>query len=155
MTATECAPSRALKGTSFSPHVTLGPPGCGKTSRLGAHLDVELASGVPATKIAFVTFTRAARREVLTRVGGRLGPDPCADRWFRTIHSAAFHLLDIGPDRIMNRRRWQEFGKTHAYEFSDPGEEHDDLDADPGEPPRRTPDDLLRYVYGWARNARL
>src|SRR5262249_42035671 len=53
--------------------VVLGPPGCGKTTRLLELLDVELRRGVDPDRIGFVTFTRAARRQAQQQVGKRLG----------------------------------------------------------------------------------
>jgi DNA helicase-2/ATP-dependent DNA helicase PcrA len=133
--------------------VIFGPPGTGKTTRVLSLLKEELASGTPPDRIAVVTFTRAAKREVLDRVGRQFSLDQAGFPWLRTIHSTAFRLLGLTSDRIMNRERWQEFEEIYHYRFSRLA--HEDPDGDPSAPPRDTEDDLFRYVYEWGRNRQL
>jgi superfamily I DNA/RNA helicase len=109
---------------------------------------------VRSDRIAVVAFTRAARNEVLgrlSRVSG-LTIDDCP--WVRTIHSAAFKLLGLGPENVLNDKRWAEFAKRHGYQFSSLAPGWFDLDDRDGELPCRSDDDLVRYVHAWGRNCR-
>jgi superfamily I DNA/RNA helicase len=117
-------------------------------------LDEEIRRGVRSDRIAVVAFTRAARDEVRTRLYGMFGLDEESCPWVRTIHSAAFKLLGLGPDNVLNDRRWAEFAKRHGYVFSSLAPGWFDLDDRDGELPCRTPDDLVRYVHAWGRNCR-
>jgi len=130
----------------------VGPPGTGKTTELLRVLRSEIDQGVPPERIAFLSFTRAARLEALTRVTKELGLSEDDMPWCRTVHSAAYRLLKIPPSAIMMDERWNEFAKKYGYEFS--GVQHDEIGA-PLEPPARTPDDGLRWVYSWGRSRRL
>lgn len=130
----------------------VGPPGTGKTTELLRVLRSELDRGVMPERIAFLSFTRAARLEALTRVGNELGLNEDDMPWCRTVHSAAYRLLKIPPKAIMMDERWTEFARKHGYDFSDV--ELDEIGA-PLEAPARTPDDGLRWVYSWGRSRRL
>jgi superfamily I DNA/RNA helicase len=89
----------------------LGGPGCGKTTRLLQIVAEEMATGIPSTAIAFVTFTKAAASEARTRAAAQFQLDPDHDLpWFRTIHSLAYSQLNISRDEMMSRRDWVEFG---------------------------------------------
>lgn len=134
------------------PHVTLGPPGTGKTTRLIERLADELRRGTPPDRIALVTFTRAACREVLDRIARELGLDRESMPWVRTIHSTAYQLLGLTPERVMGAARWREFAERYHYRLTD----YHEADAITlSEPPRRTEDDVWRYVMMWGRNRRL
>jgi superfamily I DNA/RNA helicase len=123
----------------------VGPPGTGKTTALLRVLREELDRGVPPDRIAFWSFTRAARLEALGRVHVELGLSEDDMPWLRTVHSTAYRLLHVRPERLMLDERWQEFGKKHGYTLSSIYAE------DLAEPPRRTDADTMRYVLGWGR----
>ena len=134
------------------PRVILGPPGCGKTHRLLDLLCGELAGGTPPQRIAFVTFTRAARREALERIKARLGLGEEDMPWVRTIHSTAYRLLELAPGQLMDEELWGAFARRYGYRLSDCVL---DLES-PFEPPlQQTPEDRARYVHDWGRNCRL
>ncbi len=136
--------------------VVLGPPGCGKTEKLLRWLEAELAGGVRPERIAVLTFTRAARAAVFNRVLARF---PSIDgeqlHWFRTIHSACYELLGLRPGQVLDDEAYRAFADRHGYELSPMGAAWSDLDDAPSEAPHRTPDDRLRYLHQWRRNARL
>src|SRR3954464_13673202 len=90
--------------------LVLGGPGCGKTTRLLDIVAEEMRGGIPASSIAFVTFTKAAAEEAKEREGALFALDPTDLPWFRTIHSLAYARLGIGRDDVMDRRDWKEFG---------------------------------------------
>ena len=97
--------------------IHLGPPGTGKTTTLLAHLEEELKAGVPVERIAFLTFTRRARREALERVEKVLGFSPKDLPHFRTIHSMAFRGLSLKDGDVMGRKELQTFGEAMGLTF--------------------------------------
>lgn len=102
-----------------APHLVLGGPGCGKTTRLLEIVDRELEAGVPSERIAFVTFTKAAAEEARERASVNFGLDPDTDLpWFRTIHSLAYRALTISRDEIMDARDWKEFSEVVGHKVS-------------------------------------
>lgn len=91
--------------------LVLGGPGCGKTTRLLDIVAEEMGNGVPASAIAFVTFTKAAAEEAKERAAIKFGLNPKTDMpWFRTIHSLAYAKLALSKDEVMAPRDWKEFG---------------------------------------------
>ncbi len=133
--------------------LVFGPPGTGKTTRLLDLLGSELDAGTPPDRIAFVTFTKAARAEAKGRVLAELGIAEDDLPWFRTVHSAAYRLLGLRGGQVMGVGRWIEFATRYGYDLTNLARA--DQDDDPLAPPKRTPDDLLRAVVEWAKNRRL
>lgn len=131
--------------------VVFGPPGTGKTRTLLDYLGSNLDSGVPSTRIAFVTFTRAARKEARSRAQTEYGIEDRDLPWFRTLHSACWGLLGLRKDNLMRPSSWRRFCELHRYQLTEERQWEDD-DQDLYHPPRRTDDDLLRYAYEWGRH---
>lgn len=147
-----CGEGVARVGRSFTPHVTLGPPGTGKTHRMQLRIADEVRAAVPLSSIAYVAFSRAAAATALRRVRETHVLAPNDTRWFRTIHSVAYFLLGCVPGELVDDEAWGLFGKTYGYTFSDAVED-DDPHERAGKPlPCRTKDDLLRFAYDWGRN---
>lgn len=84
-----------------------GPPGTGKTTVLIDRLDEELANGTDPSRMAFLTFTRAARVEALTRTGKKDTDFP----FLKTIHSICYHQLGINKDQIVTPKHVWQFGR--------------------------------------------
>ncbi len=121
----------------------LGPPGCGKTHTLRQRIQAELDAGVPKHRIACLTFTRAASDEMRQRLA-----DQGEMMWMRTIHSAAYKLLDLKRVQVFGDEAWKEFGDKYGYEFTAGS------DSDPSESRWVTPKtkaDKFRYVRHWGR----
>lgn len=142
-------------GAALKVHkVLVGPPGSGKTRRLLAEVDAEVAASVLLDRLAVLTFTRAASLEVLSRLKVSHGIAAQEVPYVRTIHSAALRLLQPDGVCVLSDVDMVEFADRYDYHFSKSGE----FDDDEGEltlPSMRTGDDLLRYVYEWGRNRRL
>lgn len=134
--------------------LTIGPPGCGKTTWLVNQVRGELRRGTPPGAIAIVTFTRSARDELLERLASEF--DLTADElpWVRTIHSTAFRLLELDKAAVLTDAKWTEFSEKYGYDLSctsafDPeGGGHPDLAG-------RTEDDDLLLAREWGANRRL
>lgn len=86
----------------------LGAPGCGKTTRLMEYLEQELESGTKPDRVSFLTFTRAAREEALSRTGKTEADFP----FLRTIHSICYRQLLISQDQLIKPKDLRYFGKT-------------------------------------------
>jgi DNA helicase-2/ATP-dependent DNA helicase PcrA len=126
------------------PYLVLGGPGCGKTTRLLQIVEERLSAGVPANKIAFLTFTKAAATEAKERAAAQFGLDPETDLpWFRTIHSLAYAKMGVAKDEVMGRADWKEFGDVSGEFMSG------SWSAEDGAPPtsvKEMGDVMLRIV---------
>jgi superfamily I DNA/RNA helicase len=74
--------------------------------------------------------------------------------WVRTIHSAAFRLLRLDHDHVLDADNITEFARLHGYKLTIEGRGIDD----PKEcalARGRTADDQLMFAYEWGRNHRL
>lgn len=129
----------------IAPHVVLGGPGCGKTTRLLNIVRDEMNAGVPSSNIAFVTFTKAAATEAKDRAAAQFGLDPETDLpWFRTIHSLAYARMNVERDEIMDRRDWEAFADVVGEEIAGA---HEPTDGAPlGARGNEVGDILLRIV---------
>lgn len=90
--------------------VVLGPPGCGKTTRLLTLLEGELERGTDPSRVAYVSFTKKAVTEARDRACQRFGFDPEQLPHFKTVHSSSFNSGGL--------RRSDVLGPTHFNELS-------------------------------------
>ena len=97
----------------------LGPPGTGKTTRLMQYLEKELQDGTDPHRLAFLTFTRAARVEALTRTGKTDEDFP----FLRTIHAICYRQLAVSQDQIVRPKDLRVFGKQIGIKLT--GTTHD------------------------------
>jgi len=99
---------RAAATLPDGPAQVIAPAGSGKTTTLIARLGVLLERGVPAERIAVVTFNREAAGELSARIASRLGPLLLGATGIevRTLHALARQvLLDVGgPVRLLADR---------------------------------------------------
>lgn len=99
--------------------LTLGGPGCGKTEDALGIMAREMAAGVPADRIAFVTYTRAAANEAKERAARQFELDPETDLpWVRTIHSLVYHSLGMTREEVMDARDWKDFADWIGEDIS-------------------------------------
>lgn len=103
-----------------------GPPGTGKTTHLLKLLEQELQQVSPK-RVAFLTFTRSARQEILTRTKRADEDLP----FCRTIHALCYRLLHVHRGQMVTPRALTLWGKELGLELSG-----------------RTPDPLAEDVYG-------
>ncbi len=84
-----------------------GPPGTGKTYKLLELFEEELKT-TPPNRIAFVTFTRAAKSEVLSRTSLIEGELP----YVKTLHALCYKLLGIRHDELVSPKDLRDFGQS-------------------------------------------
>lgn len=99
--------------------IILGPPGTGKTTSLLAKLDTYLTNGGAPDRVAFVSFSRRAIREVASKLGKELDEFP----YFRTIHSLAYHFLSLDRDDVFQFKHWTTFSDIVGLPFAAAGHE--------------------------------
>lgn len=100
--------------------IYFGPPGTGKTATLLQRLEEHLAiDRIAPERIAFLTFTRRARAEAVSRVERVLGITAKDLPHFRTIHSMAFKALRLSDGDVVGREQLTEFGALMGMEFGD------------------------------------
>lgn len=96
-----------------------GPPGTGKTTWLLDVMERELAAGVPPERVAYLTFTVAARQEAKDRARARFGFSGERLRWYRTLHSVAYDLLGVARGALITETEGlPEFAAHAGYEIS-------------------------------------
>lgn len=114
-----------------------GPPGTGKTTYLLSLLEAE-AKMVSLDRVAFLTFTRAARQEVQDRTAKTESALP----FCRTIHSICYRSLRVHRGQMLQPKQIQDWGKEIGLELS--GRVADPLAEDPyGEAVQQTVGDKL------------
>ena len=103
--------ARAFSVLAWGPHpgweLIIGPPGCAKTQTLCVRVRGHLEEGVHVDQVVCLSYSRAARAELATRVASVCHGLLSEPLQVRTIHSLAFRLLGMSPDRIMGEQHWR------------------------------------------------
>jgi DNA helicase-2/ATP-dependent DNA helicase PcrA len=114
--------------------IVLGPPGTGKTFTLLDMVEDALSRGVPPDRIGYVSFTRKAAEEAITRACAKFGRERSDFPYFRTLHSLCYRMLGLQSSDVMERNnlkefadyagvritgRWTEDGTFAGYELGD------------------------------------
>lgn len=97
-----------------------GPPGTGKTTRLLDIMEEELRHVEPE-RLAYMTFTVAARAEAKERALSRFNFLPERLKWFRTLHATAFELLGTSSRGIVDGDALARMGDVLGYDFGRTG----------------------------------
>ncbi len=104
-----------------------GPPGTGKTTTLLNMVEKALEAGTPASRIAFLAFTRKAAREARERAARRFKLDISNDLGsFKTLHSFCYHLSDINQEQLMGPDHLAEFSFQVGFNLSSKASDDDD-----------------------------
>ena len=92
-----------------------GGPGTGKTHKLLELLQKELEGGTPANKIAYVSFTRKGTYQGvdLAKDMFDLTDEDC--RYFKTIHSLCFHILELTPTSLFTKMDKTKLGDALGF----------------------------------------
>ena len=76
--------------------VIYGPPGTGKTTRIIDILKSELDSGQDPKRVGLVSFTRAAAKELSSRLDNKI-----PKKWACTLHSMAFKTAQLSSKQLL------------------------------------------------------
>lgn len=101
-----------------------GPPGTGKTTEMLRRVAEAKSSGVQAERIAFVSFTRAAASEALSRLGLKRSNN------VSTIHSMCFRLLNLKQSQVVDPAKLREFSSLVGVPVIGKSPEDDEERAD-------------------------
>lgn len=101
------------------PDIVLGPPGTGKTTRLLSKVEAALERGVEPDKIGYVSFTKRAANEAITRAVKKFKIERTDFRYFRTLHSLCFNALGLSNGDVFEGKKVLEFGRWVGIELSE------------------------------------
>jgi DNA helicase-2/ATP-dependent DNA helicase PcrA len=105
-------------------HALYGPPGTGKTTELLRRVKNIRDSGVQAERVAFVSFTRAAASEALSRLGLKRSDN------VSTIHAMAFRSLNMRQAQVVDSMKLREFSTVMGIPIIGKSPEDDEERAD-------------------------
>lgn len=101
-----------------------GPPGTGKTTELLRRVEAAKNGGVQAERIAFMSFTRAAASEALSRLGIKRSNN------VSTIHAMAFRHLGLKQAQVVDSAKLREFSSVVGIPIIGKSPEDDEERAD-------------------------
>ena len=104
-----------------------GPPGTGKTTRLLNIVEEEINNGTSVGKIGYFSFTQKAAREAITRAIIKFKLDKKDFTYFRTLHSLAYHHLNLKPGDVMGDLNYKELSDWLQIKIDNPNKTVNEL----------------------------
>lgn len=90
----------------------IGPPGCGKTTEILRRIKVLVDARIDPRKIMFLSFTKAAAQEALSRMGLKRSDNVC------TIHSLCYRLCEMTSSSVVDHTKLKDFGQRIGIDFT-------------------------------------
>lgn len=128
--------------------LVLGIPGSGKTERLLKVMEASLERGIHPSRIAMVTYTRAAANEAKERACKLFGLTDKDLPYCRTIHSLAFRELGLRRDDVVGEEHLGKLAEVTGELVKNTSPSFDDGLSD-----KRNADELLTVDH-YARTTR-
>lgn len=97
----------------------LGGPGAGKTTELLSIMEKAMATGVNPSRIAFVSFTKAAVQIAKDRAVKQFGIDERELPYFRTLHSLSFRELGLNRNDVLGEEHLAELAEATGELITD------------------------------------
>jgi DNA helicase-2/ATP-dependent DNA helicase PcrA len=108
-----------------------GPPGTGKTHSLLTIMEQELSRGVQPTRLAYLSFTKQARREAIRRAMERFNLTEEDLPHFRTLHAICYRELNMTTGgMVKGTNDLKELGERLGLEFTYKTRHGDDMMLD-------------------------
>ena len=104
-----------------------GPPGTGKTTRLLNIVEEEINNGTAVDKIGYFSFTKKAALEAVTRAMVKFRLDKKDFTYFRTLHSLAYHHLNLKTGDVMSDLNYQEVSDWLQIKIDNPNKSINEL----------------------------
>lgn len=127
----------------------LGPPGTGKTHALMHRVQDYLIQGVQPKNIAFLTFTKNATNQAISRAQEVTGANTNFP-YMRTLHSLAFREVGASTSDMLTGERLQQFARA----VGEPIEKDWAVEELEGEYTAALPGTVMLYLDGLARSKR-
>lgn len=102
-----------------------GPPGTGKTTRLLDIVEDALSRQIPPEQIAYVSFSRKAAEEAMTRACKKFRLQKEKFRYFRTLHSLGYLIQGLSIDDGMQYDDYLEVANALSLEITKFNDEED------------------------------
>ncbi|HEY5444620.1 MAG TPA: ATP-dependent helicase [Pyrinomonadaceae bacterium] len=103
--------------------LVFGPPGTGKTEYDLRQMEAWRNEGISLDEIAYVSFMKTAVKDGAKR----FGLTEQDNRWFRTLHSLCFRVLELTRDSVVDPKWMKEWAKKVGFQVADE-EEGGDLE---------------------------
>ena len=98
-------------------NIILGPPGTGKTHNLLNVVQKELANGTPPDRIGFVSFTRKAANEAISRATAKFNLTEKDFPYFSTLHAFGKRQMGYTKAEIMDAQNYHEFAEKYGVQL--------------------------------------
>lgn len=95
-----------------------GPPGTGKTTFCINTVQEWLLTGVDPQRIGYYTFTKVAANEAMWRATEQTDYSASDFEWFKTLHAAAYRLLNLHQNQVVDASRLEPFMKQIGFPYN-------------------------------------